>query len=177
MKPTRWLTLAAVAAVGVAVGWVAVLLVDRLAGRILVVPWLAAGALWVLALAVVLWTLLSRPSLVEPRRGGRRGEPLPVVTTTPRGAQQTGTQDPGRPRMPPLVAARTAALAMAASRTGALIGGFYLGILLAIIPVVSTPSGSASASAALASVGACAVLVASALWLESMCRLRNDDDR
>ncbi|MFM9136145.1 MAG: DUF3180 family protein [bacterium] len=172
MKPTRWLTLAAVAAVGVAVGWVAVLLVDRLAGRILVVPWLAAGALWVLALAVVLWTLLSRPSLVEPRRGGRRGEPLPVVTTTPRGAQRTG-----RPRIPPLVAARTAALAMAASRTGALIGGFYLGILLAIIPVVSTPSGSASASAALASVGACAVLVVSALWLESMCRLRNDDDR
>ncbi len=176
MKPTGWVTLVGVSAIGVAVGWVAVLLVDRLAGRILVVPWLAAGALWVLALAVVVWALLSRPSLVDGRRReGRRGEPVPVAT--PRAQQGGAPRDPGRPRMPPLVAARTAALAMAASRTGALIGGFYLGILLALLPVMSTPSGSASASAALASVGACAVLVASALWLESMCRLRNDEDR
>ena len=175
MTPTRWVTLAGIAAVGVAVGWVAVLLVDRIVGRILVVPWLAAGALWVLAVAVVVWTLLSRPSLVDSRRRSpRRGEAVPVVTAPPPAGQREA-RDPGRPRMPPIVAARTAALAMAASRTGALIGGFYVGILLALIPVMSTPSGSTSASAALASVLACAILVASALWLESMCRLRNDE--
>ena len=77
--------------------------------------------------------------------------------------------------MPPLVAARTAALALAASRTGALIGGFYLGIALGLIGVLQTPSGSSSFGAAVASVVACALMVAVALWLEWMCRLPEDD--
>lgn len=176
MKPTRGVTLAAFGAFGVASGWVAVVLVGRLVGRILVVPWPAAAALWVLALAVVAWALVSRPALVDPdrRRGGSpvdrfgRGVPAPVATGAP-------TRPRKRRRMDPLVAARTAALAMAASRTGAVIGGFYLGVALAVLPDLSTPSGSQSFSAALTSVVACAVLVVAALWLESMCRLRDLD--
>ena len=78
--------------------------------------------------------------------------------------------------MPPLLAARTAALALAASRTGALIGGFYLGIALGLIGVRDTPTGSVSLAAAVASVLACAVLVGAALWLERLCRLREGDD-
>lgn len=78
--------------------------------------------------------------------------------------------------MPPLVAARTAALALAASRTGALIGGFYLGIALGLLGVRDTPTGSASLGAAVASVLACAVLVGAALWLEHLCRLRDGDE-
>lgn len=161
MKPTRWVPLVAITAVALAVGWVLVDLVERLAGRILGVPWLAAVALWVLALGVLGWTVLSRERLGHKRPSG------PAAVSP--GA------DVDR-RMPPLVAARTAALALAASRTGALIGGFYLGIALGLIGVRDTPTGSASMAAAVASVLACAVLVGAALWLERLCRLREGDD-
>lgn len=162
MRPTRWVPLVAITAIALAVGWVLVDVVERLAGRILGVPWLAAVALWVLAIGVLGWALLSRGRLGD----GPKSGPSPAAAA-PRGPDR---------RMPPLVAARTAALALAASRTGALIGGFYLGIALGLLGVRDTPTGSASLAAAVASVIACAVLVGSALWLESLCRLRDSDD-
>ena len=161
MKPTKWVPLVAIAAIALAVGWVLVDLVDRVAGRILGVPWLAAVALWVLAIGVLGWALLSRGRL------GHKSSSGPATATASAGGDR---------RMPPLVAARTAALALAASRTGALIGGFYLGIALGLLGVRDTPTGSASMAAALASVLACAVLVGAALWLERLCRLREGDD-
>ena len=161
MKPTRWVPLVAIGAIALAVGWVLIDLVERLSGRILDVPWLAAIALWVLALGVLGWTVLSRGRL------DHRPGPGPAAV---------GASRPSERRMPPLVAARTAALALAASRTGALIGGFYLGIALGLLGVRDTPTGSASLAAAVASVAACVVLVAAALWLEQLCRLRDDDD-
>ena len=161
MTQTRWVPLIAIAAIALAVGWVVVDLVERLAGRILGVPWLAAVALWVLAIGVLGWALLSRGRL------GHRPASGPVAV---------GASDDLRRRMPPLVAARTAALALAASRTGALIGGFYLGIALGLVGVSDTPTGSSSMGAAVASVLACVVLVGAALWLESLCRLRDGDD-
>ena len=163
MRPTRWVPLVAIASIALAVGWVLVDVVERAAGRILGVPWLAAAALWVLALGLLGWALLSRGRL--PRRPG----------SGPRPATVSPEPTPSRDRMPPLVAARTAALALAASRTGALIGGFYLGIALGLIGVLQTPSGSASFGAAVASVLACALMVAVALWLEWLCRLPEDD--
>ena len=167
MKPTRVVPLIALAAVGLAVGWVAVDLVERLAGRILSVPWLASGALWLLALAVLAWAVISRPSLVDERDRERQRMSPATVAVAPRSS---------RKRMPPLVAARTAALAMAASRTGALVGGFYLGIALSLIGVASTATGASSLAASLACVGGCALLVGAAVWLESMCRLRDRGD-
>lgn len=169
MKPTRVVPLVSLAAIGLAIGWVAVELVDRLSGRILSVPWLAAGALWLLALAVLAWAVISRSSLVDSHdREGSRVRPA-TVTATP-------GQRPTRKRMPPLVAARTAALAMAASRTGAVIGGFYLGIALALISAIGTVTGASSLGAAIACVVACLLLVIAAVWLESMCRLRDRGD-
>ncbi|MGI9197051.1 MAG: DUF3180 domain-containing protein [Candidatus Nanopelagicales bacterium] len=169
MKPTRVVPLLVLAAVGLAVGWVAVDLVDRLGGRILSVPWIASGALWLLAFGVLAWAIISRPSLVDPNdRESSRGRPA-TVTTTP--ARTTP-----RKRMPQLVAVRTAALALAASRTGAVIGGFYLGVALALIPVAGTATGASSIGAAIASVAACLLLVGAAVWLESMCRLRDRGD-
>ena len=169
MKSTKVVPLIALAAIGLAFGWVAVTLVDRFAGRILSVPWLAPATLWLLALAVLAWAVISRPSLMDPDdRAGSRMRPA-TVTVAP-------ARRPVRKRMPPLVAARTAALAMAASRTGAVIGGFYLGIALALIRVIGTATGASSLSAAGASVLACVLLVVAALWLESMCRLRDRGD-
>lgn len=165
MKPTRWVPLVAITAIGLAIGWVLVDAVERVTGRILGVPWLAAGALWVLALAVLGWALLSRDRIGRPTRGPQ---------AAPVDAQQPPQRLPDS-SMPPLLAARTAALALAASRTGAFIGGFYLGIALGLIPVLSTPTGSASIAAAVASVIACVLLVGSALWLERMCRVHDGD--
>lgn len=161
MKPTRWVPLVAIAAIALAVGWVLVDMVERIAGRILGVPWLAAIALWVLALGVLGWAILSRERLDHKRSSG------PAAVTASVSEHR---------RMPPLVAARTAALALAASRTGALIGGFYLGIALGLLGVRDTPTGSASMAAAITSVLACGVLVGAALWLERLCRLRDGDD-
>ena len=84
-----------------------------------------------------------------------------------RGANQAAFQD--------WAAARTAALAMAASRTGAVVAGIYAGIAAATVNSLSTPAGlSAFSSAVLASTGS-VVLAAAALWLEGLCRLPEDD--
>lgn len=165
MKPTRWVPLVGIAAIGLALGWVLVDVVERVTGRILGVPWLAAGALWVLALAVLGWALLSRDR-IRPRSRDPQAAPVEPTQPPPRLPESS---------MPPLVAARTAALALAASRTGALIGGFYVGIALGLIPVLATPTGSSSVAAAIACVIACALLVGSALWLERMCRVHDGE--
>ncbi len=151
MMPTRIRYLVALAVLLGAVGWGFVQIVDSWMGRLLPVPWLAAAAMWLLAGATLYWTVASRPRLQ-----GR----------------------PGTKPMPPVVAARTAALAMAASRGGALVLGFYAGVAIAVIPSVGIPSGASTFwSATLASLGALALVVA-ALWLEHVCRLPiGPDDR
>ena len=144
MRPTRIRFLVAVLVVCAAVGWGVVQLVDAWIGRIVPVPWLAAAAVWLLAGALLYWTVASRPRLQ-----GR----------------------PGAKPMPPVVAARTAALAMAASRAGAVVAGFYAGVVVGVVPQVGVPTGTATFwSALLASLGALG-LVAAALWLEHVCRL------
>ena len=67
-----------------------------------------------------------------------------------RGFNLLRNQEPDAPIAMGL-AGDTAALALAASRTGALIGGFYLGIALGLLGVRDTPTGSASMAAALTS--------------------------
>jgi ABC-type thiamin/hydroxymethylpyrimidine transport system permease subunit len=144
MKPTRPWGLVAVALVAAAIGWGVVQVVDAWLGRLVPVPWLAAAALWLVAGALVYWTISSRPRLQH---------------------------KPGAKPMPPLVAARTAALAMAASRIGALVAGFYAGVAVGMLPSAATPTGSSTLwSASLASLGA-VVLTLAALWLEHVCRL------
>ena len=144
MQPTRARLLIGIAAIAAALGWGVVQIVDAWFGRLVPVPWAAAGAMWLLAGAVAYWAFTSRPRL------GHR---------------------PGSKPMPPLVAARTAALAMAASRIGALVTGFYAGIAVGMAPNLATPSGLQTFwAASTAALGAFA-LVAAALWLENLCRL------
>ncbi len=144
MRPTRARLLIGIVAVSAAAGWGAVQLVDAWLGRVVPVPGLAAGAMWLLAGALLYWTVTSRPRLQH---------------------------RPGVKPMPPLVAARSAALALAASRIGSLFAGCYAGIAIAMVPWLGTPTGAATLmSAAAASVGAF-ILVAAGLWLEHLCRL------
>jgi len=153
MQPTRVRLLVAIALVCAALGWGLVQVVASWSGRLIPVPWLAAAALWIMAGALAYWTLLSRPRL----QGRRDVKP-----------------------MDPIVAARSAALAMAASRIGAVMLGFYAGVAFAMAGRLGTPSGAqAFWSATAASLGALGIVVA-ALWLEHACRIplgRDDEPR
>lgn len=149
MGPTRVRLLVLLAVIAAAVGWSIVELMQGQSGRVLPVPWLAAVTMWVFALGLLAWTVVVRPRLLH---------------------------RPGHRRLDPMVAARTAALAMAASRTGALVLGAYAGIGLGAFSARHTPAGQQSLLASLATVvGALAVIVI-ALWLERLCRLPVDDD-
>lgn len=149
MTPTRIRLLLAIAALAAAIGWGAAMLVDGQSGRVVPVPWLAAATLWLLAVGLAAWALTSRPRLLR---------------------------KPGARPMPPVVAARTAALAMAASRTGALLAGFYAGIAIGAIGQRTTPAGQATLVRGIAAALGALALAAIALWLERMCRLPLDGD-
>ena len=79
-------------------------------------------------------------------------------------------------RVDPFVAARTAALAMAASRTGAIATGVYAGFLVWFVGQwfieASRIRGIASAVAVVAGI----LMTAAALWLERVCRITGDGD-
>ena len=154
MGTTRIRLLIVLAAITGVLGYAVVTIVAGQSGRVIQVPWLAAATLWVLALAMLMWALLSRPRLQRHK-----------------GAKSGSTQ------MPPLMAARTAALAMAASRVGSLVTGFYAGVALASLPHRDTPAGMTTTWASAASALGALALVAAALWLEYLCRLPLDDDR
>jgi ABC-type thiamin/hydroxymethylpyrimidine transport system permease subunit len=144
MQPTKVRLLIGAAVIAGALGWGVVQVVDAWFARLVPVPWAAAGALWLLAGAVAYWALTSGPRL---------------------------RHKPGSKPMPPLVAARTAALAMAASRIGALVLGFYAGIAVGMAPSLSTPSGMQTFWASSAAALGAFALVAAGLWLERLCRL------
>ena len=125
MKPTSVRLLLALAVLSAAAGWGLSSVFEAVIGRYLPVPWTAAAALGLLAAALLIWALLVRPRL---------------------------RHDPHSRPLDPIVAARTAALAMAASRTGAI-------------------AGRERVVSAGAAVVASLVLIAVALWLERLCRL------
>ena len=154
MRPTRVRMLLMLVVVTAATGWALAQVLTTLTGRALPVPWLASVTLLSLAVALLIWTLLCRPRLPRRSKSGDLIRP-----TNP---------------LPPLLAARTAALAMAASRVGSIVGGVYLGILIGEIPNASTAAGrSTLLIAGLAALGALVMAVVG-MWLEVMCRLPQD---
>jgi hypothetical protein len=147
MTPTRVRLLVLLAVLGAVVGWALTRLVDAYAGRSFPVPWTAPVVMALLALALVLWTRGTRARLA-----GR----------------------PGTKPLDPIVAARSAALAMAGSRTGAVVAGFYLGVALALSGAWDVPYVRELVLLALATVVASGAVVAASLWLERVCRLPPD---
>lgn len=147
MRPTSWRSLVALAVLAAAVGWAATRLVDHFADRTIPVPVTMPVVMTVLALALALWA---------------RG-------TKARLAGRSGT----RP-LDPIVAARSAALAMAASRTGALVCGFYAGVVLALLPDWGYESARQRGVVAIAASVTALLVVAAGLWLERVCRLPDD---
>lgn len=76
----------------------------------------------------------------------------------------------------PFVSARTAALAMAASRTGAVATGVYLGFLIWFAGHWWMEAARARGYASAAAVVAGLLMVLAALWLERICRITSEDD-
>ncbi len=149
MRSTSWRLLVALLAVAAVVGWVVVRLVESFAGRYLPVSWTAAGAVWLLAIALLMWIIVVRPRLL--RRKGT--EPLD-----------------------PHVAARTSALALASSRTGAVVLGLYLGIAVGFLGEWATQLGRESAIAAGVTALGAAAVAGLGLWLEYLCRVDDDPE-
>jgi hypothetical protein len=145
-KPRTLLLLALLGAVG---GWVATALVDAVAGRSFPVPLTVPALMLVLALSVFVWA---------------------------RGTRARLEKRPGTKPMPPLLALRTAALALSVSRAGAFIGGFYLGVAVALSPSWDISYVRGLIVAAVVTAIGSALLVAAGLWLERICRIPPSED-
>jgi hypothetical protein len=75
-------------------------------------------------------------------------------------------------RLHPLVAARTAALAMSASRVGAIGFGFYVGVFLSNVLASDSSAGSDRIKLSAVTAIASFATVVVALWLEKICRIK-----
>lgn len=148
VKATSFRLLLGLALGAVVVGWTLANLADRMGGLI-AIPWLAPATIWLFAATVAYWAWHTRGRLSA--KAGER-------------------------RMDPFVAARSAALALAGSRTGALFAGLYGGIALRLLAEVAIAAGRGRLLVAtLACIGGVA-LVAASLWLEHICRIPPDPD-
>jgi O-antigen ligase len=149
MHPTSWRLLLVTGAIGFAVGFLGARFWDLWTGSPPTVPWAAPMMLFVLAVgfAVAAWTLRPR---IQRRKGHR---PLD-----------------------PFVAARTAVLALAGSRTGAAVAGVYLGYAGFLLLDLANDYRRRMVLVSLAAAAAGLAMAAAALWLERICRVKGNDD-
>jgi len=160
MKPTSARLLLAVTICGAVGGWSLVVVVEGLTGRALAVPVLAGSALWLLAIAFVIWGAVLRPRLE---------------------ARIDPTTRPGIDPLPGLVAVRVAAMTMAACRVCAAVAGVYSGIAIATVAGgLATPAASQAFWASVLAASGSGVASAASLRLERSCLLPsgadNDDE-
>jgi Protein of unknown function (DUF3180) len=144
MKPTTWQTLASAVVVATVVGWFFARLLEIRRGEVALPPWSAAFVLTAAGVALIYTARHTKARLA--RRPG----------TTP---------------LPPLVAARLAALGLAGSRAGALVGGAYLGYAAYVAGDLATDYRREVLWRSVACVGGAAVVVIGSLLLERALRL------
>ena len=148
MKPTRVSTLAAVAVVCAALGW---LLLRTLYAKLPPLPWTGVPALLIAALAEA-WTGRD----IKARISGRREGMKPVA---------------------PLFVSRMVALAKATSLAAAIIAGFAAGFDIYLAGSLSASVPRQDALTAVITFAAAVVLACAALYLENCCRVPEDPDR
>lgn len=145
MQQTKISMLAVLAVLAAAVGWSFAQLWPTIFGQGMPVSAGSAIAMIMVFITLLIWTLMTRARL------------KPGATIN---------------RLHPIVAARTAALAMSASRVGSLAFGFYVGVFLSNVVADYSSAGTdrirISAITALASFLTAAV----AIWLERICRIK-----
>jgi hypothetical protein len=145
MQQTKVSMLVVLAILAASVGWSFAQLWPTFFGQGMPVSAGSAIAMVLVFVTLLIWTLMTRARL------------KPGATIN---------------RLHPIVAARTAALAMSTSRVGALAFGFYVGVFLANVVADYSSAGTdrirISAVTAIASLLTAAV----AIWLERICRLK-----
>ena len=145
MQQTKIRVLVVLAILSAAVGWSLAQLWPTWFAQGFPVSTGSAVAMILVAISLLVWTLMTRARL---------------------------NPDSGAKRLHPLVAARTAALAMSASRVGALALGFYAGVLLSNIVAIESAAGSDRIKAAAVTAVASLITILIALWLERICRIK-----
>ena len=158
MTPVRRRDLVVLAAGLAVAAW---LLVRALSGALPPLEWWLPAPLAVLALAEALGARTLKARLAA-QREARAAASRPSATAQPAFV---------RP-VEPMLVARLAVLAQASAYVGAVFAGIWGGVLLHVGPAVGElqAAGGDAVTAALGLVSSGA-LVASALWLESVCRV------
>ncbi len=149
VQRTRYSLLVSLALLAGALGWSLGRLWPHWFLMELPVPVANAITMWLISTSLLIWTLVARPKLLR--------------------------KDFAK-RLPPIVAARTAALALAGSRAGSLVLGFYLGLLIINLGLTRNAEVSSRMLIIGAVIVAALVLVATALWLERLCEVRQPPD-
>jgi hypothetical protein len=152
MQQTKVSMLIVLAILAAAVGWSFAQLWPTFFGQGMPVSTGSAIAMILVFASLLVWTLMTRARL------------KPGATLN---------------RLHPIVAARTAALAMSASRVGSLVFGFYVGVLLANIAADFSSAGVDRIRISAVTAFASLLTAAVALWLERICLLKeppNDRD-
>lgn len=152
MQQTKISMLTVLAILAAAVGWSIAQLWPKFFSQGMPVSVGSAIAMILVFVTLLIWTLMTRARL------------KPGATIN---------------RLHPIVAARTAALAMSASRVGALAFGFYVGVLLANIAADYSSAGTDRIRISAVTAVASLLTAIVAVWLERICLLReppNDRD-
>ena len=145
MQQTKISMLVVLAILAAAVGWSFAQLWPTLFGQGMPVSVGSAIAMILVFVTLLTWTLMTRARL----------KPDAKVN-----------------RLHPIVAARTAALAMSASRVGSLACGFYVGVLLANLAADYSSAGTDRIQVSAVTATASLLTAIVAVWLERICRLK-----
>jgi len=145
MKQTKISTLAVLAILATSIGWSLSQLWPTFFGQGMPVSTGSAIAMVLVFITLLIWTLMTRARL------------KPDATLN---------------RLHPIVAARTAALAMSASRVGSLACGFYVGVLLANVAAEYSSAGTYRIQISAVTAVASLLTAIVAVWLERICQIK-----
>lgn len=164
MKPTRVSLLLAIAVVALAGALTMSRLVLASSGALIAVRSATPIATAVMAGALLWWTIIVRRRLTHVQRAKHE------ASARSHGVAAAAFVMHEKP-LHPLVAARTLALAFAASRVGAWVVGWYLGVALSFSGHLASDDVRLRLAYAITTALLSAMIVATALWLEHSCKL------
>lgn len=155
MIRTRWSLLFALLALSAAFSWFVEAVVLRLNESLLPLGWGSAFGVGSAAALLAMWGWHARERL--PKLGkDDEGKPMALRSSNP---------------LPPIIAARTVAIAMAASRSGSMLAGFYVGCGLTALAHWRLEISQLHLLVAAVTFLLSLVLTGVGLWVEKMCTL------